>query len=149
MANKMICSGYMLFLLPMLVGCSASSPTEDAAKKVVQEDISKENQERLIIVSFHKTDGQSSVVNGVPIYKMKFEGEVEVTVDCVGTLQSLRTTAEPMDTFITTPEGKKVIVQRDTRDRLKKGARQKFSGEIWFEKTENGWKTTYFGKGWL
>ena len=72
-----------LFLLVTFCGCGASLPSEDAAKKALDNEIVKDNQTRLKLVSFHKTNGQSSVVDAVQHYKMEWEGEVEVTEDCL------------------------------------------------------------------
>ena len=57
-------------------------PSEDAAKKALDDEIVKGNQTRLKLVSF-KTNGQSSVVDVGEHYKMEWEGEVEVMEDCL------------------------------------------------------------------
>jgi hypothetical protein len=139
-----------LFPLVTFCGCGASLPTEDDAKQGIQEQITKQNQNRLKLVSFHKTNGQASEENGVPHYKMEFEGEVEVTEDCAGSLSSL-TTYVPQDLVVDVPSyatggaPKKIVAQKAAPKDVKKGVRQKISGEIGFEKTENGWRATYAG----
>jgi len=135
-----------LFMLVTLCGCGASLPTEDIAKKALQDELAKLNDNRLQLVSFHKTNGQSSSVNGVQHYEMKWEGEVEVTEDClcdpgmghsVLHVYVLKDNVMDMGAF---GGGKKVVIPHDPHDILKKGMRRKITGQCSFVMTEKGWE---------
>lgn len=134
-----------LFSLVVLCGCGASPslPTEDAAKKALQDELARPNDNRVQLVSFHKTNGQSSVVDGVPHYRMEWEGEVEVTEDgiCDPGLHSEPIVRVLKDNVMDTTAfgGKKIVIPHDPRDIVKKGTRRKISGQFLFITTEKGW----------
>jgi hypothetical protein len=132
-----------LFLLVTLCGCGASLPTEDIAKKAFQDELARPNDNRVQLVSFHKTNGQSSVVNGVKHYTMEWEGEVEVTEDGIcdpgnhssPVVRVLKDTVMDMTAW----GGKKAVIPHDPHDIVKKGERRKVSGQFLFIMTEKGW----------
>ena len=134
-----------LFPLVVLCGCGASSslPTEDAAKKAVQEQIFDKNQNRLKLVSFQKTDGQSRAVNGVQAYQLKFEGEVEVTEDCIweaiGRTNPQTGVLEDLVMQSGGSDRKHGVIPRDPKDIAKKGLKRKISGIVNYTKSEKGW----------
>jgi hypothetical protein len=110
------------FLLSTLCGCGASLPTEEAVKEAIQR-----NSGPIKVVSFHKTNGQRSVINGVEKYTMECNVEVEFTEDCfygglTGAMRADRIRLEP------------------GWDRKKKGERAVESRVLTFEMTENGWR---------
>ena len=130
-----------LFTLAILCGCGASVPTEDAAKQAVREWITKFDQNRLKLLSFHKTNGQAREENGVKFYNLEYEGEVEVTEDClrlnfespiVGELKDIVMEANAFG-------GKRTVIPHDPQAVLKKGLRRKILGDVSFKKTEKGW----------
>ena len=124
-----------LFLLAILCGCGASLPTEDAAKQALQEHISKSSSNRLQLVAFHKTNGESDDKMGY--YGMDFEGEIEVAEDCVWYRKG---PFEPKE-FHTDPlavaNGNAMLGPKDI---AKKGLRRKISGSMSFGKKEKGWQ---------
>jgi len=121
-----------LFLLAMLCGCGVSLPTEDTAKKALQDELTRQADNRLQLLSFHKTNGQSSVVNGVQHYGMEWEGEVEVMEDgiCDNGHMALITHVIPNDV---------TLRRMYANDIVKKGTRRKVSGQFLFIMTEKGW----------
>lgn len=133
----------MLFVLHVLVGCGASLPSEDAAKQALENHITKENANRLNLVSFHKTNGVQSEAGGVPHYTIEFEGELEVMEDCfwVGP-ESWAVTGGAGEYVATCPTERAfgVCVLR-----VKKGLRRKILGNVKFEKAENGWRSVTIG----
>ena len=153
-----------LCLLVVLCGCGASSslptaqdgkqtveggaslPTEHDAEQFIRQDITKNNRP-LKLVSFHKTDGQKSVVNGVEHYRLEYRAEIEFTEDCCwrgkGQGQEVN------------EEGKKVLLGKgfatlfapfaaEKDYNVKKGQRWKTTDEVEFEKTENGWRPSTY-----
>ena len=121
----------MVPLLPMLCGCGASLPTEDAAKDAIQQDITRRNSidpnsVPIKVVSVHKTNGQRAVENEVERYKMEYNVEIQFTEDCFYG-GSMRANPNPVD---------------PSWQRKKKGERAVESSYQMFEKTENGWRAT-------
>ena len=122
-------------------------PTESDGKRAFQELLLKSAQNRLKLLNFHKTNGQTSDYNGIPLYKMEYECEVEVTEDCYwGNYTNTSADSPDLKYFLA------VQKERGLRDMessylkslqkgvVKKGLRRKLSGEVNFEKAENGWR---------
>lgn len=79
-------------LLALVVGCGKSGgsastsggsvPKEAEGRAAVEKQMLENNKDRLKLLSFQKTNGQSSTEDGVAHYKLEFQCEVEVTKDC-------------------------------------------------------------------
>lgn len=93
----------------LLFACSLSYPSEDDGRKA----FSEQNKGILEVKSFRKTDGKAMESQGVKMYEMDFEAEVE----CL--------------TFALTVHG--VVCYQ-------KGQTQKIKNTIRFEKSEQGWR---------
>jgi hypothetical protein len=132
----------LIFLLP-----SASSlPTERFAEKCLRERVERPDGPAKL-VGFHKTDGQSGSIAGVPFYVMFYEAEYEFTrdgsqsfftsykIEGVGTARKkgelVKTDGSIMPAALEAPIG---------QGGGKKGERVKTRGELDFFKTESGWK---------
>ena len=63
-------------LCAAITGCS-SKVSEADGKKAVQNQITQDAQGRIALIGFHKTNGQQAEVNGVKLYSMEFEAEIE------------------------------------------------------------------------
>jgi len=108
-------------------------PTEDDARKILEDQI-KNDQGRIKLISFKKTDGQRGDLFGVPMYSLEYEAEVEVLEDCdwkgsdwQGNILGKRDGVKTQKTLFGQPH-------------LKKGQRQKISASVNFEKSEKGWR---------
>lgn len=125
-----------------LFGCKGKSddgaksdgrPSEAEGKAALTKHISGDVK----LVSFRKTNGLTDAGSGR--YQMEYECEVEYTRDCRtnGPFSTYHGPAypPPTGTFDIPAPGVPV----------KKGSRVKINGEIWFEKTENGWRVTSIG----
>jgi hypothetical protein len=124
-------------------GCS-SRPSESEGRKTVQTKVEKEAAGRIRLISFVKTNGQAAEVQGVKIYRMSYELEIEFTEGCKwfhhpGFPLSMRT--EPVKAL----QGWDRFGEDMRPDRageiVKAGDRRKLAGELVFEKTEEGWRT--------
>ena len=128
---KCLVAASMLLLLPMLVGCEASPPTESDGRQAMEKRILKESENRLKLLSFHKTNSQAAEPrHGVRRYKIWYECEVEVAEDFYWEENSFI-----RESFSTSEHNPNV----------KKGQRLKISGFMWFEMTDNGWMYTNLG----
>ena len=112
-----------------------SMPSEQVGKQALQQILTRSHQNRVELLVFRKTNGQPSVENGVPHYEMEYQGEVEVTEDCYLQVCDARI---PNSWPITHPADAWL-----RSFKVNKGLRVKISGEIKFEKTENGWRVKY------
>ena len=114
-----------LFLLVMC-GCGASLPTEDAAKEYVQQQKLRGNSVPVILVNFHRTNGEMGRNRyGVEKYVISYETEIEFTEDCFWAGGPCASSTN--DTFW-------------SYRAVKKGQREKISGKVYFDKTEKGWQ---------
>jgi len=117
-----------LSLLPMLVGCGASLPTEHDGEQFFRQEMTK-REVPFNLVSFHKTNGKGEGQS----YTIEFEAEIEFTVNC-------RWNDSGGWSFITgeLADDPRMSVLRAA----KKGQRQEVAGSIELEKTEKGWRGT-------
>jgi len=135
----------LAFLLVLLCGCGAPLPTEYGAKQALLQDnlIDVSNEQKInfgecfTLLSFHKTGGQFSVVNGVKFYKLKFECEAEFRKDCIW-----------KKAFFQPAVVSSILSQKFIEDCkregsfVKTGVRQKMTGDVAYEKLETGWEQT-------
>lgn len=116
-------------LLAVMCSGSNSKPTEDDARKAVEKTYSSYAE----VTSFHKTNGQLRKVQGVQIYKMDYEAEIEYTKNGIernfmGRFSGFTEKENPQ------PFDKAFGTIR------KKGEGRRIVGSITFEKTEKGWR---------
>ncbi len=143
----------LLMLFPMVCGCGSSSqdskPTVAEGEKVLSDGIPSESEGRIKVAKFSKTDGQSSVVNGVAMYKMEFQAELEFTEDCKWRTRSVLDNAHTsFRTVKLPPEASSDNFSWSQWDSdtqtpgtvMKRGQRQQISGTLTFEKSEKGWR---------
>ena len=121
-----------LFLMSLCLGCGASLPSDSLTRQCVEEELLKENQNRVKLVSFERTNGMptedGSRAQG---YTVEYECEVEVTEKCVDSSGGV---------FQTLPLG-----SGSQTHIVEKGARQRLEGFVKFEKTEKGWRARTVG----
>jgi hypothetical protein len=115
----------------LTVMCSESTPkpTEADASRAVEKTYSSYAQ----LTSFRKTNGQLRKIQGVEIYKIDYEAEIEYTKsgierNVMGRFSSFTEKENPQ------PFEKALGTMRN------KGDRRRIMGSITFEKTEKGWR---------
>lgn len=146
------CSVFFLLVSSAILfaGCS-SKPLEGDGKKAIQNQINQDAQGRIILVKFHKTNGQLAEINAVKVYNLEFGAEIEFTEDCkwlnsntgqgysfrtsklVGPDAQSKTYGFSWNQFADAGLNPGMSVQ--------KAQRMQVSGAIRFEKKENGWVT--------
>jgi len=142
MITKMQFQKFTLGLAPLslavalAIGCSSSaSPSASDAQKVLETKIQDEAQGRIKLVSFQKTNGQTRQIEGVNVYHLEYQADIEFTANCKwvksfdGSL-SLRTTPPPAN----------ALMDSDPGPLMQAGQHQTVNGAVDFEKTENGWR---------
>ena len=127
----------------LLIGCS-SVPSSDDAKGIIQERINKESEGRIKLVSFQKTNGQEGELLGVKIYQLSYQGEIEFLEDCKWEKGMAVNLGEVHYRTVKVKPGAKDFWQNwddqmHGRQIVKKGHKEKISGNVVFEKTEKGW----------
>lgn len=130
------------FAVVLSAGCSRN-PSEGDARKAVQDEINTRAKSRIRLTSFYKSDGQEREGFGVKFYRLDYQAEVEFTEDCgwVTTVYRTEPTFETVDPIPKNlSELDKVWYASGRRIEVKKGQREKLSGSVEFEKTENGWR---------
>ena len=134
----------MVSLCAAITGCSSKASEVDG-KKAVQNQITQDAQGRITLIGFHKTNGQEAEVNGVKLYSMEFEAEIEFSEACRwlqdGSYQrnpTFRTAAKPSSNRTQTLALLDHISTGDS-SLMEKGQRAKIVGTIAFMKKENGW----------
>ncbi len=113
----------------------------------MNEIIRKQSNGLLQMWTFEKTNGQKSLVNGVEVYTMDAEATVSVLQDCAmtgftlagwdGTFKAVpaQKNATTLDRF--NPNGGAYAQNKQ----LAKGAFQKFTVQLIFDLTEQGWRS--------
>lgn len=142
--------GIIVFLVTLLVGCSASQPSVGDAEQAVLARIKSESQGRIKLVSFQKTNGQSQKQMGVEMYCLEYAAVIEFTEDCkwvkhvedlhrgFKTVRALPPKADVFEKLMDDSLNPGVLV--------KKGQIEKLSASITFEKTEKGWRVMQEGR---
>ena len=121
-----------LLLISLLVGCGASLPTDAQTRQCAEEELLKENQNRVTLVSFQRTNGLPTEDGSrLQLYTVEYQCEVEVTEECCGNSGGV---------FETSPLG-----SCSQKDILEKGSRLTLEGFVKFEKTEKGWRPRTVG----
>lgn len=133
MSTRMtIITGFAIAIGLTLVGCKGRSvdrPSEEQTKIAILGAIKAHDQAGTVkLLNFHKTNGQVQELNGVRLYKMEVECEIEFTRDCAW--RSPDNTGHV--TFYTNPDMNGY--------QAKRGETAKVPWVIMFEKTENGWR---------
>lgn len=107
--QRPLTNGVLIMMSSLLIACFTSQPSEDDGRKA----FSEWNKGILEVKSFRKTDGKAMEFQGVKMYEMDFEAEVEC------------------QTFALTVHG--VVCYQ-------KGQTQKIQNTLRFEKSEQGWR---------
>jgi hypothetical protein len=146
-ANGKIAVGKLIFRLLAVsavfagllafAGCSSSfaNPSASDAQKVLETKIQNESQGRIKLVSLQKTNGQTRQIEGVNVYHLEYQADIEFTANCKwvksfdGSL-SLRTTPPPAN----------ALMDSDPGPVMQAGQLQTINSAVDFEKTENGWQ---------
>ena len=115
-----------------LAGCS-SSPAVSDARKVLENRINAQSKGIIKLISFNKLYGDEIQTRGKTIYIMNYDGEIEFAADCYWKGQAH---GFEVNTWILDLPG---LIHDVGKKRLK-GARERISGSIRFEKTEEGWQ---------
>ena len=124
--EQKLCFAAIAFAV-LLSSCDLSNPSLSEARTVFEKPHEKEIKDGIKRISkFTKVDGQSAEMFGVKLYAFKYEAEIEYPKGA-------------------NPECKNPVgfqpscISNKYRE---PGEKEKFSGEIKFEKTENGWQPT-------
>jgi hypothetical protein len=127
----------------LMAGCS-SSPSAGDAEQVLRQQIDSESNGQIKLVSFRKTDGQKQVVNGVQLYELDYEAEIEFETDGtwlsdIGGGQGISFKLLTGADRPTTNLGQFGEMPYSPKD-VHRGSRAKISGVMEGEKKESGWK---------
>jgi len=146
--SRFITVACTLMFITGLAGCgqsppaaSESQPAASDGEKVIRDKIAAESEGRIKLASFQKTNGQAAERNGVPAYTLEYSGEIEFLEDCKWAVDN------PYMRGFRTVKLKPRVSELDYDPNrflpgmeVKQGQREKISGKIFFEKTENGWR---------
>jgi hypothetical protein len=125
----------VLSLLPLL-GCS-SAPSSSVAEEFLRENINRESEGRIKLVSFSKINGQEAAPMGIPSYRLDYEAEIEFLDDCSwGTAGGDNRWRGDFTVFSVG----EVTLSYPPFRKATKGSHTKVSGSVIFEKTEAGWR---------
>jgi len=123
-----------------VVGCGMIPPSESEARQVLQDDLG----EKIVVLEFEKTDGQSIEVFGVKGYNFKFEGKVRVDSTYMDALKPYLSNDDPQkgvqaDKYFS--QISMVYDQISGRHWIsdKAGTITPVNGTISFSRSENGW----------
>jgi len=109
-----------------LISCGFSTPSESDARAIFEKKYEKDIKDGTVkITKFKKVDGQSAEIAGVKLYGLKYEAEIEYPKGLHPECKNPAPTDFSCGFYYKFKE---------------KGEKEKFSGEINFEKTENGWQ---------
>jgi len=61
--------------------CS-STPSTSAAEEFIRDRIKQQSEDKIRLISFQKTNGQEMAPNGVPLYALEYEAEIEFLERC-------------------------------------------------------------------
>jgi hypothetical protein len=140
---------FMTLMAIVLAGCKDSQPSANDkdsqpsandGEKIVRDKVEANSNGIIKLASFHKTNGQSSNVNGISTYNMEYEAEIVSTADCkwwVG--EDYFYFGKHLEFKTESGTG------MDQSRPMKKGQYAKIVGAIHFEKTENGWRGRFEG----
>lgn len=130
----------LIFLGIAIIGFKrASTPSAKDAEIFLAAKIKKDSENLIRLISLKKTDGQSSVVNGVKTYRLNFEATMEFQDQCMwgifngskwmGYFEAYRSRGNEWGNM-----EKRWGRQRDT---------VRFRGVVQFQKTERGWQGAF------
>jgi hypothetical protein len=133
-------------VLLIICGCSVldSTPTIDRAKAEIEAVLAQESKPNnsicvvrngVRVADIHKVDGQSRESHGAKAYCLSYEGEFEFTQD-----GRVPPNASIDVLYCSAPPPGSGYDQNAFMRKVRKGQREKFAGELMFQKTENGWR---------
>jgi len=152
---KKLVSILIIFILVGMAGIiywsfsRSSLPSTDDIQRIVKEEIDKDSQGRIKLVSFQKTNAQKGELLGVKLYNFAYQIEIEFTEDCKWVMgHGAMLGGSPQ---FKTSKPKSKDFWEEWTDNLnspgklvKKGQKERLSGSITFEKTEKGWRIVKF-----
>lgn len=134
MTNRII-----LITLLFLTACS-SLPNEKDAEMELRNEISKKSHDNFSLISFKKTDAVERTFFGQELYVVQYKAKLEVHKN-VYTYRNRIKGKRLFSDFKTYNQPPPFIPSFSHEVvRVKKGEKYNFYGEIFFTKTENGWK---------
>lgn len=144
---KLRCVFLFLILCSALAGCSRP-PSAGVGQQAIEDRVKRDSEGCIKLVQFRKTNGQSAEINGVKIYTLDYETEIEFLEACkwnipifAGTIMnteaSFRTTKSSDKTLGAAAQLMEASMNPGTE--VSKGQRVKLIGAIRFEKKEKGW----------
>ena len=132
----------------VFAGCSAT-PSADDAQRIIQEQINKESQGRIKLVSFQKTNAQEGELHGVKLYNIEYQIEIEFTENCKWVMGHEAMLGGPPQFRTSKPKSQGFWDEwtdnlNNPGKLVKKGHKERISGSLTFEKTEKGWRVAKF-----
>lgn len=145
---KHLRSAFIVYLACLVSAFAADPPTENQGANALAATIRGQSNGLLRLVTFTKTNGQKSLVNGIELYTMETAVEVEANQDCAltgfmvgggwdGSFGALKAKkpGNPIDAF--NPSG----ASYGSNKQVARGTRLKFNVDLRFDLTERGWRT--------
>ena len=74
--------GLAVILHAIFIGACSSAPSQSAAEEFIRNRIKKESGDKIRLISFQKTNGQETALNGVSSYTFEYEAEIEFLERC-------------------------------------------------------------------
>ena len=118
---------FFTILQAIFTGCS-SLPSEAEARKALEEKINKESEGNIVLLEFNKTNG---IKDGEEGYTLEFNALIEFK-ERGSKSEYYGSNGYNFSNF--------KLVDFLGMKTFKKGSQVKLEGEMYFEKTENGWR---------
>ena len=123
-------------------------PAVSSAQTILAGMIQTESDDRIKLIDFMKTDGQSKTVDGVDVYTFEFQAVMEAQDECWWKLGQIRTMAVYYQKDGAWWRGGTNLSQARSSynpggdpdvNHLRKGEKLTFNGSLTLERTESGW----------
>jgi predicted nucleic acid-binding Zn ribbon protein len=127
----------------------SSLPSADDLQRIIQEQINKESQGRIKLISFQKTNAQEGELHGVKLYNIEYQIEIEFTENCKWVMGHEAMLGGPPQFRTSKPKSQGFWDEwtdnlNNPGKLVKKGHKERISGSLTFEKTEKGWRVAKF-----
>lgn len=129
----------------MLPGCSSSLPSGGDAEDFLEQKINSESKGSIELVDFEKINASEQAFFGTNYYVVEFSSIIEFKQDCrwitghMGEFEGFET--RPVDNRKGGWAGWNAGFSNPGAN-VKNGLRVQIVGNIYYEKTENGWRAT-------
>lgn len=123
-----------------LASCMSPDPGNTQGENVLKEKISQESKIPMTISNFTKTNGIKREVMGQPIYTMEFSTQIKI-----GQKSGFLGNSAFLEEFLPMEQFKSyysIYYAKYEKTIIYEGALIGYDGEITFEKTEKGWRST-------